>query len=111
MMKLDTYPKEEEEAEEKKNPFRKGLCQLVQVQCFFTSTETTRTISDGEPRTATSTFTQLLSSAIVPAGCTMAEEGRLTSAPHPFDQFLRESCRGQADSAWRQDCLCDWGTR
>ena len=32
------------------------------VQCCFTSTETTRTIRDGEPRTATSTFTQLLSS-------------------------------------------------
>ena len=35
----------------------------VQVQCcFFTSTETVRTIRDGEPRTATSTFTHLLSS-------------------------------------------------
>ena len=31
-----------------------------QVQCCFTSTETIRTIRDGEPRTATSTFTQLL---------------------------------------------------
>ena len=30
--------------------------------CCFTSTETIRTIRDGEPRTATSTFTQLLSS-------------------------------------------------
>ena len=30
------------------------------VQCCFTSTETIRTIRDGEPRTATSTFTQLL---------------------------------------------------
>ena len=34
----------------------------VQVQCCFTSTETTRNIKDGEPRTATWTFTQLLSS-------------------------------------------------
>ena len=33
---------------------------LVQIQCCFTSIETT--IRDGEPRTATSTFTQLLSS-------------------------------------------------
>ena len=33
-----------------------------QVQCCFTSTETVRTIRDGEPSTATSTFTQLLSS-------------------------------------------------
>ena len=32
------------------------------VQCSFTSTETIRTIRDGEPRTSTSTFTQLLSS-------------------------------------------------
>ena len=32
------------------------------VQCCFTSTETVRTIRDGEPRTSTSTFTQFLSS-------------------------------------------------
>ena len=30
--------------------------------CYFTSTETTRTIRNGEPRKAMSTFTQLLSS-------------------------------------------------
>ena len=35
---------------------------LIQVQCCFTSTETVRTIKDGEARTATSTFTQFLSS-------------------------------------------------
>ena len=36
----------------------------VQVQCCFTSTETIlRNVRDGELRTATSTFTQLLSSA------------------------------------------------
>ena len=39
--------------------YRRGT---VRVQCCFTSTETVRTIRDGEPRTATSTFTQLLSS-------------------------------------------------
>ena len=33
---------------------------VVQVQCCFTSTETVRTIRDGEPRTATSTFTRAL---------------------------------------------------
>ena len=33
-----------------------------QVQCFFTSTETVRTMMNGEPRTSTSTFTQLLCS-------------------------------------------------
>ena len=32
------------------------------MKCCFTSTETVRTIMDGEPRTATSTVTQLLSS-------------------------------------------------
>ena len=36
---------------------------LSMVQCCFTSTETARLIRDGEPRTATSTFTQLLKSA------------------------------------------------
>ena len=35
----------------------------VSVLCCFTSTETLRLIRDGEPRTATSTFTQLQSSA------------------------------------------------
>ena len=33
---------------------------LPNIQCCFTSTETVRTIRDGEPRTATSTLTQLL---------------------------------------------------
>ena len=33
----------------------------VRVHCCFTSTETIRTVWHGEPRTATSTFTQLLS--------------------------------------------------
>ena len=31
----------------------------IKVQCYFTSTETMGTIRDVEPRTATSTFTQL----------------------------------------------------
>ena len=35
---------------------------IVQVQCCFTSTETIRTVRGGEPRTAASTVTQLLSS-------------------------------------------------
>ena len=34
------------------------------LQCCSTSTETVRTIRGGEPRTSTSTFTQLLSSAV-----------------------------------------------
>ena len=36
---------------------------LFQFKCCFTSTETAQTIRDGEPRTAASTFTQLLCSA------------------------------------------------
>ena len=35
------------------------------VPCCFTSAETIRLIKDGEPRTATSTFTQFLSSSSV----------------------------------------------
>ena len=34
---------------------------LFRFQCCFTSIETIRLIRDGEPRTATSNFTQLLS--------------------------------------------------
>ena len=37
--------------------------QMDSVQCCFAFTETLQTIRDGEPRSATSTFTQLLSSA------------------------------------------------
>ena len=36
--------------------------ELLIVQCCFTSTETVRTIRDGDPRMATFTVTQLLSS-------------------------------------------------
>ena len=41
----------------------KNRLKALQIQCCFTSTETIRTIRDVEPRTATSTFTQLLTSA------------------------------------------------
>ena len=34
------------------------LADSIVVGCCFTPTETMRTIRDGEPRTATSTFTQ-----------------------------------------------------
>ena len=40
------------------------LSRRLLVQCCFTSTETIRRIRDGKPRTATSTFTQLLNSVI-----------------------------------------------
>ena len=37
----------------------------VQVQCCLTSTESIRTVRDGEPRTATSTFTRSDSSSVL----------------------------------------------
>ena len=40
------------------------LSVVLQIQCCFTSTETVWAIRDGEPRTATPTFTQLLSSEL-----------------------------------------------
>ena len=39
---------------------------LSMVQCCFTSTETVRLIRSGNPRTATSIFTQLLNSDPLP---------------------------------------------
>ena len=42
---------------------------FVQVQCCFTSPKTVRTARDGEPRMATSTFTQLLSCPYASVGC------------------------------------------
>ena len=44
-----------------KNPNEAGIQSAVKVQSCFTSTDTVRTIRDGKYRTATSTFTQLLS--------------------------------------------------
>ena len=41
-----------------------ALLTVSWFQCSFPSTETVRTIRDGEPRTSTSTFTQLLSSVV-----------------------------------------------
>ena len=38
---------------------------VAEVQCCFTSTKTIRTVRHGEPRTATSSFTQLLISVDV----------------------------------------------
>ena len=40
----------------------KGASPSSVIKCCFTSTETVRAIRDGEPRTSTSIFTQLLSS-------------------------------------------------
>ena len=50
----------------KPGPVRRvNLLLGVRVQCCFTSTETVVTVRDGEPRMATSTFTQLLNSVSV----------------------------------------------
>ena len=54
-----------------------GPVLFCSVQCCFTSTEIIGTIGDGKPRTATSTFTQLLSSAPTP-----------TPTPPPFPSNL-----------------------
>ena len=40
---------------------------LVLLHCCFTSTETVGIVRDGEPRTATPPFTQILSSALSPS--------------------------------------------
>ena len=55
-----------------RRPSRHSLTRLLisdspKVQCCFMSTEIMRIIRDGEPRTATSTFAQLLNSATVEA--------------------------------------------
>ena len=42
-----------------------NIITIINVQCCFTSAESVRTIRDGEPRTTTSTFTQLMNSGIV----------------------------------------------
>ena len=56
-----THKERERERKEKKKKKEWGNAD-ADFQCCFTSTETIRTIMVGEPRTATSTFTQLLSS-------------------------------------------------
>ena len=65
------------------------------VQCFFTSTaETIRTIRDREPRTSTSTFTQLLSSVSVQCCFTSTEtirtfrDGEPRTVTSTFTQLL-----------------------
>ena len=54
------------------------------LSCCFTSTETTRTIMDGEPRTATSTVTQLLGSEIVQCCFTSTETIRTIRDGEPW---------------------------
>ena len=72
----------------------------VQIQCCFTSTETIRTIRDGEIRTATSTSTQLLSSLCfycsvllyVHREHTDYERRELRTATSTFTQLLSSEC-------------------
>ena len=51
------------------NQVKKSVQFLSKFSVCFTSTETIRTIRDGEPRTSTSTFTQFLSSVTETALC------------------------------------------
>ena len=55
---------------------------ILCVHCCFTSTETIRTSTHGEPRTATSTFTQLLCSEFSLA-FTQFKEKTVTGLPYP----------------------------
>ena len=77
-------------------PFTAHSRLLFKFRCCFTSTETIRTIRDGEPRTATSTFTQLRSSETHPSVqcCFTATETIMTirdgdprTAASTFTQF------------------------
>ena len=52
------------------SPSRKMTRSLIEIQCCFTSTETIRLLRNGEPGTATLTFTQLLNSEGVWTTCT-----------------------------------------
>ena len=78
------------QASNKSNEGRKrGLLLLssVLLQCCFASTETVRTIMDGESRTATSTFTQLLSSVLL---CVVVE---VLLDVHRNRRFIRDGSR------------------
>ena len=59
-------------------------------KCYFTSTETIRTIWDGEPRTATSTFTQLLSSLKISGPRSMSLYGHKDSKDY-YGQGAQDS--------------------
>ena len=91
----------------------------VQVQCCFTSTETIRTIRDGEPRTATSTFTQLLSfvcrgiqlTSVVFHSIELTTVGSpLPPSPHPMQLRGRKQQQGASPGRARLDWL-SLGTR
>ena len=43
---------------------KEGVWRWLMAECCFTSTETIGLVRDGEPRTATSTFAQLLTSVL-----------------------------------------------
>ena len=67
------------------------------LQCCFTSTETIRTIRDGESRTSTSTFTQLLSSVDSLTQCCFTStettrtirDGEYMTSTSTFTQLLK----------------------
>ena len=79
-----------------KNPVSFQCCFTSTVQCCFTSTETIRLIRDGEPRAATSTFTQLLRSDLRPQKPSGLLWTGSPGQPHPdfsFTQLLSSEVR------------------
>ena len=76
--------------------------------CCFTSTVTIRTIRDREPRTATSTFTQLLSSVILVQCCftstvtvRLITDGEPRTASSTFTQLLSSVTSSQPERLYQ----------
>ena len=70
---------------------------LSSSECRFTSTETIRTVRDGELRTSTSTFTQFLSSAAGPHGnlCYIATPSARGKWREDFEQMKLNGLEGR----------------
>ena len=73
--------------------------------CFFTSTETVGTIRDGEPRTATSIFTELLSSEC------LSSSSMLLYVPGDRRDYysIRDGVPRTATSTFTQTLCSEWG--
>ena len=77
----------------------------VQVQCCFTSTETIRTVTDQETRTATSTFTQLLSSHKTGAKRLCFIRGNTKTSLHWTEC---EECQNRCSALEQDAALCNF---
>ena len=78
-----------------------------QVQCCLTSTETIRTIRDGEHRTTTSTFTHLLSSAQHPVSRNRDESSE-DEACCPCGGVIKSSCTHNPLTQWNAFGNVQW---